>query len=127
MSRDIDQLLRLMASLNASDLHLKVPSVPVLRIDGVPVPQQDMAALTPADVEDVFEQITTPEQRDAFSREKELDFAYTVPELARFRVNALRQRGALSLAFRMVPFEVPSFEELRLPWWLANWYSSLAV
>jgi twitching motility protein PilT len=79
------------------------------------MPQEKMAPLSPADLEDVFQQITTSEQRAAFHKQKELDFAYTVAGLARFRVNALRQRGNLSLAFRMIPFEVPSIEELRLP------------
>jgi len=115
MGKDINQLLRLMATVKASDLHLKVPSVPVMRVDGVPIPQEKMAALSPADLEQVFEQITTLEQRAIFERERELDFAHTVPGLARFRVNALRQRGNMSLAFRMIPFQIPSFEELLLP------------
>jgi twitching motility protein PilT len=115
MAKDINELLRLMAVVKASDLHLKVPSVPVIRIDGIPTPQEKMAALSPADLEDVFQQITTSEQRAAFNKQKELDFAYTVPGLARFRVNALRQRGNMSLAFRMIPFQIPSIEELGLP------------
>jgi twitching motility protein PilT len=115
MGKDIHELLRLMAAVGASDIHLKVPSVPVLRIDGVPVPQEKMASLSSADLEQVFEQITNPEQRAVFQAERELDFAYTMPGIARFRVNALRQRGTLSLAFRMVPFELPPFESLRLP------------
>jgi twitching motility protein PilT len=112
---EIDELLRLAVHKGASDLHLTVPSPPVLRIDGILIPQEDFPPLTAKDIEFVFEQVTTQEQRAAFSKERELDFAYSVPGLARFRVNALRQRGTVSLAFRFVPFEVPSIDELGLP------------
>ena len=89
----IDELLKLMLDKGASDLHLKVPSPPVLRIDGVLIPQEDMSPATPKDIEMVFEYITTQRQRETFYREMELDFAYSLPGLARFRVNALKQRG----------------------------------
>jgi twitching motility protein PilT len=115
MNKNVNELLQMMVSLRASDLHLKVPSAPVMRVDGVPVFQEEIGALAAEDLEQAFEQISYPEQRAHFEKVKELDFAYTVPGLARFRVNALRQRGTLSLAFRLIPFEVPSFEELGLP------------
>jgi twitching motility protein PilT len=110
-----DELLRLMVNKGASDLHLTVPSPPVLRIDGVLIPQEELSPLTARDIEAVFEQVATQEQKDTFHREWELDFAYSVPGLARFRVNALRQRGAISLAFRFVPFYIPSIDEWGLP------------
>jgi len=109
------QILELVVSQGATDLHVKVPSSPVLRIDSVLVPQQDLPKFTAQDVERVFEEVTTEEQRAVFEREQELDFAYSVPGLARFRVNVLRQRGTLSLAFRRVPSSVPSIDELGLP------------
>lgn len=112
---EIDELLRIMVDKEASDLHLKVPSPPVFRIDGVLVPREDMQLLTAKDIESVFEKITTEEQRLAYRKERELDFAYTVPRLARFRVNVLQQRGTMSLAFRLVPFKAPSIDELGLP------------
>jgi len=108
-------LLNRVVDQEASDLHLRVPSPPVLRIDGALVPQEDQAAMSPTDIEMIFEYITTPEQRHTFHEEKELDFAYSVPDLARFRVNVLQQRNTKSIAFRLVPFKVPSIEELRLP------------
>ena len=111
----IDELLSLMVYKDASDLHITVPSQPVLRIEGKLVAQQDLAPVTPDDVKSIFEQITTEEQRATFQRELELDFAYSIPGLARFRVNALQQRGSMSLAFRLVPFKVPSIDELGLP------------
>jgi len=111
----IDELLRLMVDKGASDLHLKVPSRPVLRIDGALIPQEHLPPLTPKDTESIFEQVSTPEQKVTFRRERELDFAYSVSGLARFRVNALQQRGTISLVFRIVPFNVPSIDELGLP------------
>jgi twitching motility protein PilT len=99
----------------ASDLHLRVPSPPVLRIDGGLEPQTDLPALTVEDVQKVFEEITTEEQRNIFAEKLELNFAYSVHGLARFRVNVLKQRGSLSIAFRLVPFKVFTIDELELP------------
>lgn len=111
----IDELLKLMVNKDASDLHLTVPSPPVLRIDGMLVPQEDLPPMTADDVKLALKEVTTAEQRAVFDHEWELDCAYTVPGLARFRVNALRQRGVISLAFRFVPFYVPSIDEWGLP------------
>jgi twitching motility protein PilT len=111
----VDELLKLMVNKGASDLHLTVPSPPVLRIDGVLTPQEDLPPMTVKDVELALQRVATEEQRSAFDREWELDCAYTVPGLARFRVNALRQRGGISLAFRFVPFYIPSIDEWGLP------------
>jgi len=112
---DILDLLWLMKQKGASDLHIRVPVPPVFRIDGNLVPQTDLPPVTPEYAENVFKQITTPEQREKFYQDKELDFAYGVSKLARFRVNVLQQRGTLSIAFRMIPFEVPTIDELGLP------------
>jgi len=112
---EMNKLLKLMVNKGASDLHLTVPSPPVLRIDGKLTPQEDLPPLTTQDIELALEQVSTEEQRAVFNREWELDFAYSVPGLARFRVNALRQRGVISLAFRFVPFYIPSIDEWELP------------
>jgi twitching motility protein PilT len=109
------ELFELMIDKGASDLHLWVPSPPVLRIDGVLTPLSEFVPATPEYVETVFDGITTPEQKSTFLEELELDFAYSLPGLARLRVNAMRQRGTISLAFRLVPYEVPSIDELGLP------------
>jgi twitching motility protein PilT len=111
----IDKLLKLAVDNGASDLHLRVPSRPVLRIDGMLHVQESLAAMTPKDLEYAFESITTPDQRKSFYEEMELDFAYGIPKLARFRVNALKQRGSISLAFRRVPFHIQSIDDLGLP------------
>ena len=111
----VDEMLRLMLDKGASDLHLKVASLPVFRIDGALIRQEHLQQVTPKDIESVFQQVTTPEQRVTFIRERELDFAYSVPGLARFRVNVLQQRGTMGLVFRLIPFRIPSIDELGLP------------
>jgi twitching motility protein PilT len=86
---EMNELLKLMVNKGASDLHLTVSSPQILRIDGELIPQEDLPPLTAEDIELVLEQVSTEEQRAAFDSEWELDFAYGVPGLARFRVNAL--------------------------------------
>ena len=109
------ELFEVMVEKGASDLHLRVPSPPVLRIDGELKTLEDLPPITDKDVEMLLEHIVTPEQMNTFLTELELDFAYSVPGLARFRGNALRQRGTISLSFRFVPYDVPSIDALELP------------
>jgi len=111
----VNELLHLMVDKGASDLHLRVPSPPVLRIDGTLVPQEDLPSLTPQDIEEAFQNITNESQREAFNRELELDLAYSIADLARFRVSVMRQRGTMSIAFRQVSFDIPTIDELGLP------------
>jgi len=117
---NIEHLLRLAVDKRASDLHLKVGSPPVLRIDGELMPQENLPELIASDTESILEQVTTQEQRDTFARELELDFAHGLPGVGRFRVNVLQQRGTLSLAFRFIPFGIPSIDEIDLPQVLKN-------
>jgi twitching motility protein PilT len=112
---EIIELLTLMVEKRASDLHIRVPSKPVLRVDGELIPLSQLPPATMEDIEIAFDSITTPEQRNRFHLDKELDFAYSVPGLARFRVSVMRQRGTVSLAFRLVPFKVFTIDELALP------------
>ncbi len=111
----IDELLHMVVEKGATDLHLKVPSPPVLRIDSILVRQEEMSPITPEDIKSIFHHITSQEQRDIYNKTKELDFAYSVSGLARFRVSAIQQRGTISLAFRLVPVEIPSIDEMDLP------------
>jgi twitching motility protein PilT len=98
-------------------VHLKIGKPPVARTDGSLAPMDDVRALDADDLEGVLETITrdTPEKRGAFQTSGELDLAYQDGDLPRFRVNAFRQRGAISFAFRVIPKQVPSFEQLGLP------------
>ena len=111
----IDELLRLMVDKKASDLHLKIACMPAFRIDGALIRQGLFPPLDLKDIEEVFQQVTTPEQRATFMVDHELDFAYSVPGLARFRVNILQQRGTMGFVFRLVPFRIATIDELDLP------------
>ena len=101
----------------ASDIHLKVGQFPVVRCDGQLAPFADHPPLTDADLEAALAIISelTPARRESFYETGELDSAYTSGDLPRFRVNAFRQRGSISFAFRVIPKHVPSFEQLRMP------------
>ena len=101
----------------ASDIHLKVGQFPVVRCDGQLAPFADHPPLTDADLEAALAIISelTPARRESFFETGELDSAYTSGDLPRFRVNAFRQRGSISFAFRVIPKHVPSFEDLRMP------------
>jgi twitching motility protein PilT len=111
----IEELLSLMAEQGASDLHLRISRPPILRVDGVLHHVEDVPNITQRDLKEAFEQVTTESQRQEFVKEMELDFAYSITGLARYRINAFMQRGTLSLAIRRVPYEVPTIEELELP------------
>lgn len=112
---DAKSLLRMMAEHESSDLHLRVPAPPMLRVDGELLAAEGYAALTPEDIEEILLQVTTEDQRRRFQEELELDFAYSVPGLARFRVNVMQQRGTMSIAFRRIPFTIPTIQEFGLP------------
>jgi len=112
---DIFSLLHIAKSQTASDLHLVVASPPFLRVNGFLEAVDGMAPLTAEDVSQAFLQITTPEEREEFHRHLELDFGYTLSGVGRLRCNAAQQRGAISLAVRLLPPEIPTVEELELP------------
>lgn len=112
---NIEELLYTMELEKASDLHLRISRPPILRVDGILRPVDDVPNITRNDLKQAFEHITTENQRQEFCKELELDFAYSIPGLARYRINAFMQRGTLSLAIRRVTFEVPTISELGLP------------
>lgn len=112
---DTENLLKLMVVEHASDMHLALDNPPILRIDGVLEPQEQLDILSSKDLDAIFEQLTTMEQRQVFSNQLELDLGYSIPDLARFRINVMKQRGTMSLAFRMIPIKIPSIDEMELP------------
>jgi twitching motility protein PilT len=112
---DIHKYLEITVKNGASDLHLKANSVPILRIDGALVPIKGEPPLTAKDTQTAFEDLADKLQREIFHQEHELDFAYNIPGLSRFRVNIARQRGNICLALRSIPEEVPTIEQLGLP------------
>ncbi len=111
----IDELLRMTVAEGASDLHLKAGGPPVLRINGKLAPQEQMSEITSEDMKQIFEEVTTDEQRSSFADELELDFAYQANSIGRFRINAYLQGGTISLACRPVRTQIPNIEELGLP------------
>ena len=113
-SFDHRAVLQQMVQRNASDLHLKVGRPPTLRIDGH-MESIDMPALKPDDLKTLAEQIMAPKHIEEFARDKEADFAFGVPGIGRFRVNAYQQRGTIAFAFRTVPFQAKTIAELNLP------------
>jgi twitching motility protein PilT len=114
---ELNAVLRRAVEQGASDVHLKVDQFPVIRCDGTLTPFADHPPLTNPDLEAALAIVSelTPARREAFYETGELDIAYTSGDLPRFRVNAFRQRGSISLAFRVIPKHVPSFEDLRMP------------
>jgi twitching motility protein PilT len=114
---DLDSILRRAVDLGASDVHLKLGQPPVIRIDGDLEPLPETPPLAEADLEAALGTVTglSPRRREMFEESGDLDIAYSHPDLPRFRVNAFRQRGAVSVALRVIPSDIPSFEQLHLP------------
>jgi twitching motility protein PilT len=113
---DVDAALMTVIEEEASDLHLKVPAPPIIRQHGKLVPIEGSESLRPEDTEaTLFHMLTDEAKLEAFRNEREVDFSYSVPGVARFRVNAFVQRGAVSLVCRAIPFEIKTADELLLP------------
>jgi twitching motility protein PilT len=113
---DIDQALRHLVEQEGSDLHIKVPSPPIIRVHGELRPIEGAEPLGPEDTEAALRAILTdPRQLEEFERDGEVDFAYAVRGFSRFRVNAFRQRGSVSIACRAIPFQIRTIEDLGLP------------
>jgi twitching motility protein PilT len=114
---DLNALLRRAVDLGASDIHLKSGQPPMLRRDGSIGPLSECPPLDDQNLLAVLEAITrvAPERLRLFHESGDLDIAYTADGLPRFRVNAFRQRGSTSFAFRVIPRDVPGFEQLNLP------------
>ena len=113
--RDVDTLLRTLAERQGSDLHLKVGSPPLIRVDGVLGRIEGEDPLRPEETEAIAHRTMPANRWDDFLKRNEADFAYGVSGVARFRVNVFRQRGSISLVLRLVRVGSPSFEDLGLP------------
>src|SRR5471032_17400 len=110
----IDQLLTQMVQLDASDLHLTVGAPPVVRLRGRLERLDGLASLTADDTRDLLYRILSSEQQKKLEINRQLDFAHSIPGVARFRVNCFFQRATLGAAFRLIPNEIKSLEELGL-------------
>lgn len=112
---EINDLLKLAVTQNASDLHIKVGSPPILRIAGELTPLVSENRITQQDAMKIAFTVMSPGQRETFKKKNEIDLAYSVPGLGRFRCNIFLQRGTIGIVFRIIPIKIPSFEELNLP------------
>ena len=110
----IDDLLREAAQRGASDLHVTVGLPPVFRVDGQLV-RGNYPPLMANQAQRLIYDILSTDQVQWFEKTRELDFSYGVKDIGRYRVNMYHQRGSIAAALRLIPVEVPSFEQLRLP------------
>jgi twitching motility protein PilT len=111
----IDDLLERMVELGASDLHITVGSPPAYRIRGQIVRAEGFDPFTDEDTRTTLYRILSSEQQKNFELNRQLDFAYSMPGVARFRVNVFFQREVVGAAFRLIPTEIKTLEELNLP------------
>jgi twitching motility protein PilT len=115
MSLSIDELLRMACERKASDLHLKVGNFPHVRVNGELVPLVETKRLSAEDTLGIALGMMTNRQKQKFKENAELDMAYGVAGLGRFRCNFFQQRGSIGLVLRVIPTHIYTIEELRLP------------
>ncbi len=115
MAVAIDDLLRRAVESKASDLHLKVGNHPYLRVDGILQPLADVPRITPEEMLSMAFSMMTNRQKQKFKETAELDMAYGVAGLGRFRVNVFQQRGNVGMVLRVIPTKIRTIEELNLP------------
>jgi twitching motility protein PilT len=112
---NINQLLQIAVASGASDLHLKVGSYPMMRVNGMLTICSEDKRLDRADTESMADTLFSADQREKFRRAQEVDLAYSVSGLGRFRCNVFQQRGSIALVLRVIPTRVKNIDELGLP------------
>src|SRR6266478_1035286 len=111
----LSELLRKLDESHGSDLHVTTGSAPQIRVDGHLRPLEGYRALTSADTKQLAYSVLTDAQKHRFEESLELDFSFGIKGLSRFRANIFNQRGAVGAVFRLIPFEIKSFNQLGLP------------
>jgi twitching motility protein PilT len=111
----INDLLHIAVASGASDLHLKVGSYPMMRVSGTLVVASEAKRLEREDTEAMADSMFTPETREKFRTMREVDLAYSIAGLGRFRCNVFQQRGTVGMVLRVIPFKVKTIDELGLP------------
>jgi len=111
----VNDLLKLAVEQGASDLHLKVGSYPMMRVGGLLRPVSQEKKLDHEDVVAMSTSIMSTQQREKFKDSQEVDLAYSVPGLGRFRCNVFQQRGTVGLVLRVIPMQIRTIDELGLP------------
>jgi twitching motility protein PilT len=113
---DVKQALGELVKRNGSDLHLKVGSGPLYRVNGDLAVDESVERLSAEDTEDALTQLLHDEAKlDEFGAQHEVDFSFEIPDVARYRINAFQQRGVISMACRAIPHRISTIEELALP------------
>lgn len=115
MPIDINELLKKTIQMGASDLHVKAGSAPVVRIHGALSFMQGEKKLTSEDTLNIALSVMSGAQQDVFKKKNDIDIAYSVPGLGRFRCNAFVQRGTVGAVFRVIPMKILDIEQLNLP------------
>jgi twitching motility protein PilT len=112
---ELNDILGAALKLGASDVHLKAGLPPMFRIDGSLVPQKEAKRLAPEEITKMAYSVMSEYQKEKFRHNYELDLAYGVPGLGRFRVNVFQQRGTVGMVLRSIPFKILTIEQLMLP------------
>jgi twitching motility protein PilT len=115
MNFDFADILLKVVEHKASDLHITSGAPPTIRVRGSLIPIEGMPALTPTDTREIIYAVLSSSQRQTLEENWQLDFAYSIPGIGRFRVNTFFQRGTLGAAFRIIPSETVPLEKLGLP------------
>ena len=115
MAANIGDLLQILVDRGASDLHLTIGTYPQIRVAGRLVPLTEFEVLTPQDTQRLAYSVLNESQKQRFEEQSELDLSFGIQDLARFRCNVYRQRGAVGAAIRVIPYKIRPFEELGLP------------
>src|SRR5690606_23436014 len=102
----INRMLRLMVQLEASDLHLSTGVVPMVRLHGEMQPLEERGPFTEEELSRILYEILPPRNKAEFEETNDTDFAHTIPEVARFRVNYFRDRKGIGAVMRQIPFEI---------------------
>ncbi len=113
---DVIAALRVLVDKGGSDLHLKVDSAPLYRVNGELTLDESVEPLSASDTKGALKELLSDEDKlDEFAHEHEVDFSFEIPQVARFRINAFLQRGVISMACRAIPHHISTIEELALP------------
>jgi len=111
----LNDVLKTALAKGSSDIHLKVGNPPIFRINGVLRALKDAPRLTPELIKEVAYSVMSDRHKERFQEHNEIDLSYAVSGMGRFRVNVFRQRGSITVVFRIIPFKIPFIDELLLP------------
>src|SRR5260370_556325 len=115
MAANIGELLQIVMERGASDLHVTTGTYPQIRVAGRLVPLTEFEVLTPQDTQRLAYSVLNESQKQRFEEQNELDLSFGIQDLARFRCNVYRQRGAVGAAIRLIPYKIRPFEDVGLP------------